>query len=305
VEREKEEIDVQKIVVTQAPKGKLISTSKFSGYDHCMNPYVGCQFGCKYCYVRFFIKAEQPWGEWVKARRHIPDKLEGELQKVGPTRLVLGTMCDPYQPQEAIEMLTRKALKIILKTTPQMEKVGIFTRCPGVLRDIDLIKQLPKGRVHMTVSPFDDKMRSKIEPFPFTAGTRFDAIKRLKAAGIRVHVNVAPFIPVISENLIDEYAEKLADLQVDEFFVDPMQAYPATYEAVKKSLEGRPEWIKIEKIMGDKDAYKKWKGNFHDKWIKAWSKVTHKSPNTMPLSCDHATKSRINMNTGEKLDWAD
>ena len=53
------------IKVSMANKGsRVITTTKFKNYDVCLNPYVGCQFGCKYCYVRFFVKDdEKPWGE--------------------------------------------------------------------------------------------------------------------------------------------------------------------------------------------------------------------------------------------------
>jgi hypothetical protein len=50
-------------LVTVANKSKVITKSTFSGYDACINPYVGCEFGCSYCYVRFFTKDKnKPWG---------------------------------------------------------------------------------------------------------------------------------------------------------------------------------------------------------------------------------------------------
>ena len=107
-------------VVTASKGGDVITKTGFSGYDHCLNTYVGCEFGCKYCYVRFFVKdKEHPWGEFVRSRRHIPNKLLSALKKVGPTRLVLGTMTDPYQPQELKERLTRTALEHIIASDVQ------------------------------------------------------------------------------------------------------------------------------------------------------------------------------------------
>src|SRR5271157_4654128 len=97
-----------KPLVTIARRGHIITTSTFKGYDHCLNPYVGCQFGCSYCYVRFFIKdSKKPWGEFVRTRNHIITNLSKELATIAGRRLVLGTMTDPYQPQERRSRLTR------------------------------------------------------------------------------------------------------------------------------------------------------------------------------------------------------
>lgn len=40
------------IKITEANKGPLITKSNFGSYDFCINPYVGCQIGCTYCYVK-------------------------------------------------------------------------------------------------------------------------------------------------------------------------------------------------------------------------------------------------------------
>jgi DNA repair photolyase len=211
-------------------------------------------------------------------------------------------MSDPYQPTEKVEKLTQKALHIIRQARRPMKKVGIFTRSPLVLRDIDLIAELPRGRVHFTASPYDETTREKLEPCTAPMHERWEAIRQLKAAGIRVHVNVAPFIPIASEYFISDFAEQLARLKVDEFYVDPMQCYSA---AMKRIAADPPhsEWSKIEAIMEDRAAYKAWKKELHIKWTEAWKKVAHLSPDTMALSCDHETKMKINMSTGEWLDW--
>jgi len=42
--------------------------SKSQVYDYALNPYVGCQHACVYCYARFmkrFTGHREPWGEFV------------------------------------------------------------------------------------------------------------------------------------------------------------------------------------------------------------------------------------------------
>ena len=44
----------------------ILSSSKV--YNYVINPYVGCQHGCQYCYARFIKKFsghKEPWGEFV------------------------------------------------------------------------------------------------------------------------------------------------------------------------------------------------------------------------------------------------
>lgn len=310
-----------KVVV--ASRTKVITSSGFKGYDICLNPYVGCQMGCAYCYVRFFVKDEQkPWGEFVRVREHIEEKLPSELHKGYFTlpdgrdehgnkkkkrlnsedaRLVIGTMTDPYQPVERKFRITRATLKILLNTKPQLNKVGIFTRSPIVLDDLDLIAQLPRKRVHYTVTPYTPEILHRIEPIAIRTERRFDTIKKLKEAGIRCHVNVAPAIPVISDQFTTEYAEKLAEIGVDEYFVDPMQAYSESWDALKASLQGHPQWPAIEEIMSDKEAYDNWKELYKTRWLEAWAKVQHLSPKTLPIWSDHVHHTWVDMRTDQQM----
>ncbi len=184
------------LLLTIARKGSLITETGFSGYDFCLNTYVGCQFGCAYCYVRWFIKDKQrPWGEFVRRREHVVKRLPKELPDIVGQRLVLGTMTDPYQPEERKHRLTRKALGIISKSKTKPRKIGIFTRSPIILDDIELLQKLPRMKVHFTIPPIPRDVSVKIEQIPIQMNARFSVIKQLKQAGIIVAVNFAPCNP--------------------------------------------------------------------------------------------------------------
>lgn len=320
-----------------ASKGKLITKSGFSGYDACMNPYVGCEFGCSYCYVRFFIKdPAKPWGEFVRVRLHMAKQLPRELSKgsfkfadgsettqdaetgektrkkrsktipISDTRLVIGTMTDPYQPAESKYRITRTALQILTdEKTPQFQKVGIFTRSPLIVQDIELVKKLPRARVHFTITPYPPTILRAIEPYSARTNTRWEVVRKLKEAGIRVHVNVAPVLPGISEPFIQEFIEKLIDLGVDEYFVDPMQPYQESFEAFRNACQGQTgvNWPKIEALMLDKQEYLDWKTDFFLAWDKERAKHQHKLPNQLPIWCDHENKTWVDMRTTTQMDW--
>jgi DNA repair photolyase len=309
--------------IETASKSALLQKSLFKGYDACLNPYVGCQFGCKYCYVRFFVKdSEKDWGEFVRIRDHIKTKLpkevskgylrisagkvkdaEGNTKKLHRTiynpelRIVVGTMTDPYMPIERRHRITREALKILSKGL--YKKIGIFTRSPIVTDDIDIIKTLPRARVHYSITPYERPIMKKLEPIPVLTERRFETITALKKEGIFVNVNVAPCIPVYSEALVDEFAYLLAESAPDEFFVDPMQAYDQGFKATKDSLQDDPNWAQVEATMQDKAAYQTWKVQYREKWRTAWEK--HGNKTTLPIWCDHISHVWENLATGEPL----
>lgn len=291
------------IKITTAAANKLISKTGFKNYDFCLNPYVGCQFGCTYCYVRFFVKdKEKQWGEFVRLRQHINKKLPKEILTIAGSRLVIGTMTDPYQPEERKHRLTRKALKIILDTPTPLQKVGIFTRSPIVLDDIDLIKKLPRARVHYTISPYDETTIKMVEPIPIRTTRRFDVVNELKKAGVHTHVNVAPAVPILSDPLTDDFMRQLSNIGVDEFFVDPMQAYDTSFVALMESIQNHPQSGEIYSIMTNDDAYQRWKDNYKQSWLTAWNKYKSTNPNTLPIWSDHENKVWRDMRTNQEMD---
>lgn len=287
--------------IIDAPRNALITESGFSGYDCCLNPYVGCEFGCSYCYVRFFIKDEEAaWGDFVKVRRHITTKLPNQVGKWVGKRLVIGTMTDPYMPIERRYRLTRRALEIIVKEG-RFAKVGIFTRSPIILDDIDLIKTLPRPRVHFTVSPFPREAMVKIEPIAIQTSARFAAMKKLKQAGIRVHANIAPAIPFLStKEMVDEYVKALIDAGVDEFFVDPMQAYAQSFDATFAALKDDPDWDRISATIKGKHTYDAWKALYKSWWMEAWK--PHRALPILPIWSDHQSKAWVDMRTDTTMD---
>lgn len=295
--------------ITQANKGPLIVKTGFDNYDYCLNTYVGCRFGCAYCYVRFFIKdKKEPWGQFIRTRDHVVDRLAKEITRLpivkmakgvvkwmGPdlkdARIVMGTMTDPYQPIEKKLLLTRSALEILEANPPK--KVGIFTRSPIAARDIDIFKRLPDMHIHITVSPLPQDIKRMLEPVSVTMKAGLRLVEKMKNAGINTSVNVAPALPFVSEQFTQFMADELARLKVNEFFVDPMQPYAQSLEKVRECLKGHPKADAIINLMSDKPKYEAWKDQFHKDWIKAWDQS--KSPNTLAIACDHERGIRKNM----------
>src|SRR6266498_5153577 len=116
--------------VALAPKS-LLNSPQQTGVDFwSLNPYVGCEFGCTYCYARDTHRymVERLGGEvetlpaWEAFERRIivkPDAAEVlirtlEPRKLAGSSLLIGTAADPYQPAERKYRFTRRVLEALL-----------------------------------------------------------------------------------------------------------------------------------------------------------------------------------------------
>ena len=290
--------------ITTATRSKLLQDTGFGAYDLCINPYVGCQFGCKYCYVRFFVKDEhEEWGNFVRTRDFLPEKLPKELQRVHGQRLVMGTMTDPYQPAEKEYRLTRTTLQILeqgISEGIKPKSIGIFTRSPLVLQDIDLLVKLD-ARVHVTMTPFDREILEKLEPIAIRTESRFELVSKLTQAGVRVHVSISPVLPIWSDHYVDEFVSRLVDAKPVGFTIDPMQVYGEALVAMDESCNDVPSWQMVREIVTNKKLYDAWKNDFHNLWLNAW-KVYADLP-ILPISMDHKRKTRIDLRTNSRIDF--
>jgi DNA repair photolyase len=157
--------------------------------------------------------------------------------------------------------------------------------------------------VHFTVTPFPPEVLRAIEPYSPRTERRWKVVQQLKEAGLRVHVNVSPIIPLLSEGFEEEFVNKLIELQVDEYFVDPMQPYKESWEALKASAAGLKgvDFPKIEQIMLDRDEYLDWKFDYLQRWNEHREPLQHKAPDQLPIWSDHEHGVWVNMLNGEQM----
>jgi DNA repair photolyase len=204
--------------VTTAARSALNNPAA-TGMDYwSVNPYIGCAFGCAYCYARYAhrYRTERagttdtmpPWLAFERrifVKRNVADVLRATLRHGGPRHrgliegewLVIGTATDPYQPAERRYRLTRSILSVLAEH-PGM-KIVIITKSPLVARDIDLLKRLTVT-VHLSLITLDRELARRLEPRAPTPDARLRAIERLAAAGIDVGVNIMPILPGITDD---------------------------------------------------------------------------------------------------------
>jgi len=197
----------------------ILSPSKI--YDYVINPYVGCQHACSYCYARFmkrFTGHKEPWGDFVDVKINAPDLLNKEIKKKKMGTVWVSGVCDPYQPLEAKYKLTRKCLEILVQND---WPVFIQTRSPLVLRDLDIFKKSKNIEVGLSITTANDEIRKIFEPHAPPVQERLRAIEALHENGIRTYVMIAPMLPE-AENLIGMLAGK-----VDYIIIDRMNYFHA------------------------------------------------------------------------------
>lgn len=205
--------------------------SKSQVFDYVVNPYVGCQHGCTYCYARFmkrFTGHKEPWGEFVDVKINAPDLLQLEIDKRPSGRVWISGVCDPYQPPEEKYELTKKCLKILIQHD---WPVTVQTKSPLVLRDIDLFRRSDKIEVGLSVTSADDEIRKLFEPSAPSIKERIKALGKLHLAGIRTYAMIAPMLPGA-----EELAAQLSG-KVDYVLVDRMNYHYGDWVYRKYRLE--------------------------------------------------------------------
>ncbi len=209
----------------------ILSVSKI--YDYVINPYVGCQHACTYCYARFMKKFSghsEPWGEFVDVKINSADLLQVEITRKRKGTVWVSGVCDPYQPLEAKYQLTRRCLKILVSHN---WPVVIQTRSPLVLRDMDILKKAVNMEVGFSITTADDSIRELFEPHAPSITDRLRALEELHNSGIRTYAMIAPLLPG---------AEALAEAlegKVDYILVDRMNYHYADWIYRKYGLEDK------------------------------------------------------------------
>lgn len=231
----------------------IITASKLPDADYVVNPYTGCEFGCLYCYAsfmgRFVNEPIDNWGNYVYVKKNAVVLFEEELKRWTPehrlkSKMLLSSVTDPYHGIESKYKLTRGILEILARENyPGV--VSILTKSPLVLRDVDLLKRIPKAEVGMTITTTDDKLSRFLEVQAPLASRRLKTLRELHEAGIYTYAFVGPLLPHFryQSDLLDELFASLAETGVQALYVEHINLKAYIRQRLWQTLEQEPEEI--------------------------------------------------------------
>ena len=217
------------MIVKEVFAKNILSKSKV--FDYTINPYIGCEHACTYCYARFmkrFTGHKEEWGKFVDVKINSPNLLKEELKKKRVGRVWISGVCDPYQPIEKKYGLTKRCLERLLK---QAWPVTIQTKSPLVLRDIEPIRKFNNIEVGFSITTANEKIRKIFEPKSPPIKQRIETLEKLHNTGVKTFAMIAPILPE-TEDLVSQLSGK-----VDYVLIDKMNYHYADWVYRKYNLE--------------------------------------------------------------------
>jgi DNA repair photolyase len=229
-----------------------------------INPYRGCEFGCKYCYARytheFMELAVTEFEDKIYAKSGAAHLLRQELRRVGRHEgIAIGTATDPYQPAERRYERTRSILQVFARE--RGFEIGIITKSDLIVRDIDLLREVARGNmlgVTVTITTLDEKLARLMEPRAPRPDLRLEAVRKLSEAGLHVGVNPNPVMPLITdgERQLDRLAKAARDAGAESFGGGPLFLMPCAQKVFYPFLERQfPDLVAYYRQQYEKSAY--------------------------------------------------
>ena len=188
-------IDLKKVVIKEKKVDTILTKSNLPIAGYSINPYVGCPFGCEYCYATFmkrFTGHKEDWGMFLDVKMW--DKIKNPEKYKGKT-MIVGSVTDGYNYFEAKYKRTRAFLEEM-----QGSEINLIitTKSNLVTRDIDLIKTYPNPLVAWSINTLDEEFKKDMDSAP-TIKSRIEAMKQVHDAGIRTTCFISPIFPGITD----------------------------------------------------------------------------------------------------------
>lgn len=244
----------------------ILSKCGIPGIDFVVNPYIGCRFGCKYCYAsfmgRFVGKKIADWGEYVYPKINAPELLAREIKRKLPNKgkgkeVFFSSVTDPYQGLEAKYQLTRRCLEVLADWGFE-GTLSILTKSNLVTRDIDILKRFRNAIVGLTVTSADDGISRYFEKYAPAVSERFKALAILNKAGIKTYAFIGPLLPhfVADEKSLEKVFQKLAEVETKDVFVEHLNLSSYIRGRLMAEMKGTGREILKKFYSSQKKAYR-------------------------------------------------
>jgi len=187
-----------------------------------INPYRGCAHACVWCFARpthtyLGFDAGRDFEREIVVKVNVPEVLRAELRKPSWKRehVAMGTNTDPYQWVEGRYRLMPPIWEALRDSgTPG----SVLTKSPLLLRDIDVMKQVPGIGASLSIPTLDEKAWRATEPRTPHPRARIEAVAELNRQGVPCGVLIAPLTPGVNDS--PEQVERILELCAEAGAVD-------------------------------------------------------------------------------------
>jgi DNA repair photolyase len=184
-----------------------------------VNPYRGCEFGCRYCYARYTHEfMDLPGSDFEKkifVKQNAAAIFDRDLTEHAgsllpascspqPESIAIGTATDPYQPAEREFGVTRSLLERLAKRSGI--SLSITTKSNLITRDLDLLRRIAEKNelsINITVTTLRPRLARLLEPRAPRPDLRLAALRELRDAGIEAGVFAMPVLPGLTDREAD------------------------------------------------------------------------------------------------------
>jgi DNA repair photolyase len=241
-------------------------------FDWTINPYRGCEFGCKYCYARYTHEyMEIDGGEFerkifvkkdaaVLLASDISRKYSYESKASGYTQsehIAIGTATDPYQPAEKEYGITRACLEELAKR--EGLRISVITKSNQIVRDIDVLRQIAEKSalsLNVTVTTLRPRLARLLEPRAPRPDLRLAAVKQLREAGLNVGVSASPLLPGINDQELEAVGAAAREAGAQWFYSGVLFLMPSSAKQFLPFLQEKfPKLAKQYAQWYAKDSY--------------------------------------------------
>lgn len=205
--------------------------------SHSLQPYCGCSYGNSLCGVGCYVQHNgrllrgRRWGSFLEARTNAAESYLANYdcesrwaRQPGKTHdglfsIFCSSSTDPFVPQERRFHITRSILEAMCRRPP--DRLILQTHSHFVTDELDLCRELAAKcdlRIHVSI----ETDREQIDGLPPPASPvekRFAACARLKSAGLRTVVTVAPLLPIADPDRFFARIAEVANAVVLDHFI--------------------------------------------------------------------------------------
>jgi DNA repair photolyase len=221
-----------KVKAYESKARMALSLSSLPGLKHALNPYIGCEHGCIYCFAPEIVKrSRETWATEVGYRPNLPVLLNRELRRKRGT-IGIGTVTDPYQPLERTLLITRKCL---LEIARHDNPISILTKSDLVLRDLEIIHSTAKPEVGITITTLDEALATKLEPGAPSPRRRLEALRQLATGNVECYAMIGPLLPFIEPDAFSNLVHAVKETGCHRIMVDRLRLRPGIEQAFLES----------------------------------------------------------------------